>query len=738
MEDKPELLSPAGSFSAAFYAYEHGADAVYLGLKSFSARSGAKNFTFDELSRLKGYAADRGKKIYVTLNTIIKENEIPSVTDILHKLAILEIDGIIIQDLGILHLLQTNFPGLPVHASTQMAVHTAEGVRTLKKEGIKRVILSRELSVSEIKELAQSGPPPELEVFIHGALCYSFSGLCLASGKLLGRSANRGECAQICRTWFKGESGRGYYFSMKDLAASGHIKTLGEIGVTSLKIEGRRKSPEYAGLTAALYRKLMDGDLSPEEWDHHAEELKTVFSRTETDAWLKGTPRSLLVDPLYPSHRGINAGRVLRTSKFSFTMETRTELSLRDGLLFFEEGSPPSPVKFGIREMRSKKGKNITHAQRGEQIQIRTSLSPSEGETLYKVSAHDLHWPEIKPERFAPWRKGIDISVSLTNTDVTVSASTSLGKITCTSPVTLEKAQKPVDFKEILEKLFKASGKSWFTCGTLIFENKSRWNDTSLFIPPSRLKKIKNEFYSRAETLVDIHRKNEGKNSSQLPQGFLTGEHTPEETGARIPRSSLVPKSHKPIPFVLFDDDFSPADLPVVNNKRYIPLMPVLFNSTDYFTRLKKIIEDNPDSFFVLGLNAIGHFEWAEYFKNNENVSFFIDYGLYIANHRTYRFFAERIPRIDFGYFWIEGSLKDYRTFSQSIQTTNGKNFPVYFIEETFSPHLFIGRSCYTSMLNGGTCPPHCTMDFTYPLTQGSRNYQVAVKDCITWLFKKD
>ena len=201
---KPELLAPGGSFAAAYQAFEAGADGVYLGLTEFSARRAAANFSLEQLRRIRALAGQRGRRIYVTVNTVIRQDEMERLATAFSWLDALEVDGVIVQDLGACRLLARGFPRLAIHASTQMAIHNDAGLRFAKEQGIRRVILSRELPFQRIRDLRLRHPGLELEVFIHGALCYSFSGVCLASSALTGRSGNRGECAQICRSVFCG------------------------------------------------------------------------------------------------------------------------------------------------------------------------------------------------------------------------------------------------------------------------------------------------------------------------------------------------------------------------------------------------------------------------------------------------------------------------------------------------------------------------------------------------------
>ena len=237
---KPELLSPAGSFEAAYQAFEAGADGVYLGLTEFSARKSATNFDLPQLRRILGLARQKGRRIYVTVNTVIREAEMPRVASLCGGLQSLDVDGVIVQDVGLCALLARGFPHLAIHASTQMAIHNDSGLRFAREVGIRRVVLSRELTLEKIRSLRQRHADIELEVFVHGALCYSFSGVCLASWALTGRSGNRGDCAQICRSVFcSGKDREATPFSCRDLSLGTEVLKLAEAGHRF--IENRRK-----------------------------------------------------------------------------------------------------------------------------------------------------------------------------------------------------------------------------------------------------------------------------------------------------------------------------------------------------------------------------------------------------------------------------------------------------------------------------------------------------------------
>ncbi|CAG1769509.1 partial putative protease, partial [uncultured bacterium] len=259
-------------------------DAVYFGLEDFSARAGAQNFTLDNASKAIACAHRRSVKVYIALNTLLKTHELERVVDFLIALEELQPDALILQDIGFLYLLQSQFPQFNLHASTQMAIHNLAGVKQLEKMGFKRVVLARELSIDEMKNISRNSSI-EIEVFIHGALCYSYSGLCFFSSMIGGRSGNRGRCAQPCRMYYKSPSGEGgYLFSMKDLLALSRITDLMTAGVHSFKIEGRMKSPEYVAVVTDIYRQTIDGSLCDEAGA--IRRIKTVFSRETTHSYL--------------------------------------------------------------------------------------------------------------------------------------------------------------------------------------------------------------------------------------------------------------------------------------------------------------------------------------------------------------------------------------------------------------------------------------------------------------------
>jgi len=285
--NKPELLAPAGSLESFFAAMEKGADAVYAGLQDFSARARAKNFSLSQMERMLGYAHAHDRRIYITLNTLVKEQELPQLVDTLAALEAMRVDGVIVQDLAVARLVRNHFPAIPLHASTQMTIHNTAGMQMLAELGFQRAVLARELALDEIAAIA-AATTVEIEIFVHGALCFSISGQCFFSSYLGGHSGNRGRCAQPCRRLYDHRGKQGHFFSTSDLSAIDMLPDLVRAGVKSLKIEGRMKSAEYVASVVEAYRRVLD---APESDLRNAllaakEILKFSFGRTPTKGFL--------------------------------------------------------------------------------------------------------------------------------------------------------------------------------------------------------------------------------------------------------------------------------------------------------------------------------------------------------------------------------------------------------------------------------------------------------------------
>ena len=328
---KPELLAPAGSLEAFFAAMEKGADAVYAGLHDFSARAKAKNFSLSQMERMLAYAHGQGKRIYVTINTLIKENELPRLVEVLSALEGMQVDGVILQDMAAARLIRGYFPGIPLHASTQMTIHNSLGVRELEELGFERVVLARELHIDEIRAIVAASRA-EIECFIHGALCFSFSGQCYFSSFLGGHSGNRGRCAQPCRRQYTYRGKEGYYFSTNDFSSIDMIPQLIEARVASLKIEGRMKSAEYVASVVGAYRLVLD---APEGKRTGAvaeakELLKLSFGRVPTKGFLASHNPTDIATPSLKGATGRFLGTIKSLNGNRITFETKDRLHVGD------------------------------------------------------------------------------------------------------------------------------------------------------------------------------------------------------------------------------------------------------------------------------------------------------------------------------------------------------------------------------------------------------------------------
>ena len=318
MKNNVELLSPVGSKESLLASIENGADAVYLGGKLFNARKYATNFDDDELKEVVTYAHLRGVKVYVVVNIILRDDELREAIDYIINLYNIDVDALIIQDLGLLRTIKAILPDFEVHGSTQMSINNFMGAAFLKELGFSRVVLARELSIAEIGEINKKADV-ELEIFIHGALCVSYSGQCLMSSLIGGRSGNRGTCAQPCRMKYtivdtKNNKSLNRNFdekhilSLKDLNAIEDLEEIIDAGVVSLKVEGRMKKPEYVATIIDKYRKAIDGLESSENYKttrEEKDEMAQMFNRGFTRGFLKDDFGKNIVTLDKPNNRGV-------------------------------------------------------------------------------------------------------------------------------------------------------------------------------------------------------------------------------------------------------------------------------------------------------------------------------------------------------------------------------------------------------------------------------------------------
>ena len=401
-----ELLAPAGDLESLYAAVNNGADAVYMGGSKFSARAYATNFTLEKIAEAVKYCHEYGVKIYITINTLIKQREMSEVMDYINELYSIGVNGVIIQDLGLAHALLNTFSGLEVHASTQMSVHSKSTSILLKSLGFHRIVLARELSIEEIRDISSV---VETEVFIHGALCVCYSGQCLMSSLIGGRSGNRGRCAQPCRLPYdivdksSGVTKQGYLLSPKDICTISDVNKIIEAGVTSFKIEGRMKRPEYVAGVVGSYRKAIDEYLQGRNNENRSEEEQKLLQLFNREGFSKGyffgNHGKDMMSYNYPKNTGIVLGKALDNK----LVELYTELSLGDGIRVGEEGAEVSKLIYNNKETSA--------ASKGDKVTILPSFY-KKGDIIYKTNDYKLN-EELKASFGDKYTRKIKINIEV-------------------------------------------------------------------------------------------------------------------------------------------------------------------------------------------------------------------------------------------------------------------------------------------------------------------------------------
>lgn len=672
-----ELALPAGSLTTALTAFQNGADAVYFGLREFSARKGAVNFSIEDLSKIRRYSLDNGKKIYVTINTLIDDASIKRVLPLLDRVSFYGCDGVIIQDLGLVEIIRKYYPDLKLHGSTQLAVHTVEGVKEMEDLGFERVVLSRELTLSEIENIRVKCPDIELKVFIHGALCYGFSGLCSASYLKCGRSANGGECAQICRSWFKDEKSgkKGYFFSMEDLCAGEMLKTLRDMKIDSVKVEGRLKSPEYTAAAARYYRAVLD-DRPVQKEDEDA--LHTTFLRKSGFGYLDYRKnRPSLLSGNWPGHMGLHLGKIVEDKGSSCFLESRERLENHDGIQYFTRNEADGLVE------AVKSSTVIRSVTPGGYILKKDTKQSLLNRDLYKIS--DSTKREKTPSDNIPlYRKPVDITVRLYPSHIeAVMLGTKVSE-----DIKAEESQKKRDFKETLERLFSESGTSPYTLSRLIYENNTELEYP--FVQPSTLKDFRRKVYASFPEPV-----------------FKTPDlYEPHSTGSgfKLPERAVLAKD---LPWSL--------DATEIEGRNYFTFPPVDFNEEKTWRDMLSAVKGYDN--VVIGLNNVSQIRFA---KAHLEFDYFADIFLYLSNRYTLSLLLEEVPTLKAGYLWFERKKVE-------------GDWPFEATVTDYEPPLFISRTCFRHdalSLSCSTCPGKAD----YSVSQGDERYTVKVRNCLTLL----
>ena len=583
-----ELLAPAGNFETALAAFEAGADAVYCGLTEFSARAFADNFSLEDLKNLLRFCrgeksnnqtikqSNNSRRVYVTFNTVIDEDNLENAIEQLARLDEVKPDALIVQDIGVARICRKHFPGLELHASTQLVAHNLEGVLAMKELGFKRVVLARELSLEEIASIAKRCGDMELEVFIHGALCYSISGLCLFGAMEKDRSGNRGKCPYCCRQEMEVEEvkklGEGerrnssisspstftslYPFSMKDLRLGEDVRKLVDAGVASLKIEGRMKSALYVASVTRYYREILDSNREQSmAVDRRRRlsvaDLETVFSRRTTKLYFDGAPStkhqvpstSSPVDSESLGHLGAEIGVVKRVTKDRegqswLRFHTARGLEKHDGLQF-EAMVDGKHVGMGIVEMRQaisrrpvfevNAGVDVevllpggdfnTEAQRHREengaVDLAKVLKP--GMKIYCSMSNAVKrmfpTPSFRPSDYEG-ATPIDVEVSLAPGSIAVDCNRELSvSIACE----LQPAKNPEKTAEGVKKAFSKLGDTDYRLGKLTVDDPKK-----LFAPMSLLNDLRRDLVEKLDEAREKARREkvERATGDEIVHGF--------------------------------------------------------------------------------------------------------------------------------------------------------------------------------------------------------------------------
>ena len=504
---KIELLAPAKNLETGIAAINHGADAVYIGAAQFGARQAAGN-SVEDIARLVEYAHLFGVKVYVTLNTIIYDDEVASVEQLVAELYTVGVDALIVQDMGIAGM---NIPPIPLHASTQMDNRTVEKAKFLAGVGFPRIVLARELSLSEIKEIHDAVPDTELEVFVHGALCVSYSGQCYASQHCFGRSANRGACAQFCRLPFDLVDAEGtvvmrdkHLLSLKDMNRSAHIEQMLDAGVTSFKIEGRLKDVSYVKNITAYYRAKLDEVFARRPEYERASYGKCApqftpapeksFSRGFTDYMLNGN-KDEMTSFNTPKSKGEYMGRVKFVSRNFFTF-TGKDFNNGDGACFVS------------RDGRLK-GFHINRVE-GNRIFPQTMPQVESGDELYRNYDCDFERQLSRPD--VARRMRVDLTLC-ENADGFVLKGIDESGLECSVSTVFEKQEARTSQRDNIVKQLGKWGNTPFEVGEVNVEFSSEW-----FVPSSLLSDMRR---SLCEELIKRHNEEDSREDMRLADNAI-------------------------------------------------------------------------------------------------------------------------------------------------------------------------------------------------------------------------
>ena len=614
-----ELLSPVGDFECLKAAVQNGADSVYFGANLFSARAFAHNFDEAELKKAIEYAKLRGVKTNLTLNTLIKDNEFDNAIKLASKAYEFGIDAIIIQDLGLAKKLIELFPDLPMHGSTQMTIHNLNGALKLQELGFKRVVLSRELSLTEIEYICKN-TSIEIECFVHGALCISYSGQCLFSSMLGGRSGNRGKCAGPCRLPYKliendKAIDSGYLLNTRDLCGLEFLPQLINAGVDCLKIEGRMKSPEYVATVTNIYRTYIDLAYSKNDFNINIEDKKTLlqaFNRGNfSSGHLDSSENRNLVFKEKPNNMGLFIGIIQKynPNKGHITLKIQEKLNIGDTISVGNENG-----SYKISELMNK-NTNLKETQVGQTVTIgRMKGNIKVGDKVYRLSSKELTTIAKESYKKEVKKTALNCTVSIkknTPISINIKSYTKNGiyknlDISCKLDYIPEIAQnRPLDKETIIKQISKTTDTPYY------FKNINIDLDKNLFLPKiSILNELRRTALSNVENFAisKIHR--------QLPKSFV--DYISKETDSTTLNnmrnfnntkinSNATPKVSLLLNVLHSDWNYNKLEnidsiyipLKYFTSKKYSPVLKIISKKFDTYIYMPTIIKSNYENLFL-------------------------------------------------------------------------------------------------------------------------------------------
>lgn len=528
-----ELLAPAGNAAAALAAFDAGADAVYAGLVKFNARERSENFDADTLGRVIEYAHQLGRKVYVTLNTVIKEQELGEVVRYLSQLAGLNPDAVIVQDLGVVRLLREYFPQLGIHASTQMGIHNSAGLAMAQRLGVSRVIVERQVTLDELALIAPKSPV-DLEMFVHGALCCSLSGQCLFSSWHGGSSGNRGKCKQPCRRRFYSKTGNGFFFSAQDLCMIEHLDEIRALGIKSLKIEGRLRQPDYVKNVVSAYRLMLDTAKDSPDYGKRLGEARNMLAHSCGRKWSMGfytkesAEKLVNFDSLGAS--GVLFGRIEDTRPNGFLFTTSKRLHVGDRLRVQPQTGDEGPA-FTVTKMFVKDRGTMT-ARPGEKVFVCCDKDMPYGGLVFKIGESPGDY-SARVEALPVPRTRLDLKIEVKQDQLSVQV--------LNAPVPsweqaweLTPAEKHPLNAATLENVFREADSAVFAAGQV----EARIHGL-FFVPAAVLKNVRREFWNHIKDTLSSAQVVSGDAAAKFKQDYrniIPSKAMLPETVATVPR----------------------------------------------------------------------------------------------------------------------------------------------------------------------------------------------------------